>query len=83
MSKVDGVGVAFCGGGFRSYAEVAVVENLAREGITIGAVAGTSMGSLVAALVGAGSRRSGSPSFLWNLITGLWRRAPSRTCACA
>ena len=54
MSKVDGVGVAFCGGGFRSYAEVAVVENLAREGITIGAVAGTSMGSLVAALVGAG-----------------------------
>ena len=31
-----------------------VVENLAREGITIGAVAGTSMGSLVAALVGAG-----------------------------
>ena len=79
MSKVDGVGVAFCGGGFRSYAEVAVVENLAREGITIGAVAGTSMGSLVAALVGAGL----SPHFLWNLITGLWRRAPSRTCACA
>ena len=54
MSKVDGVGVAFCGGGFRSYAEVAVVEDLAREGITIGAIAGTSMGSLVAALVGAG-----------------------------
>ena len=53
MSKVNGVGIAFCGGGFRSYAEVAVVEDLAREGINIGAVAGTSMGSLVAALVGA------------------------------
>ena len=44
MGKVDGVGVAFCGGGFRSYAEVAVVEDLARAGIAIGAVAGTSMG---------------------------------------
>ena len=30
MGKVDGVGIAFCGGGFRSYAEVAVVEDLER-----------------------------------------------------
>lgn len=51
MSRVEGVGVAFCGGGFRSFSEVAVVEEMERQGIPIGAVAGTSMGSLVAALV--------------------------------
>ncbi len=40
MSKVNGVGIAFCGGGFRSYAEVAVVEDLAREGIITTRIAG-------------------------------------------
>jgi len=54
MSRIDGVGVAFCGGGFRSYAEVAAVEDIERNAIRIGAAAGTSMGSLVAVLVGAG-----------------------------
>jgi NTE family protein len=54
MGKVQGVGVAFCGGGFRSFSEVAAIEDMERNGVRIGAVAGTSMGSLVAALVGAG-----------------------------
>ena len=43
MSRTDGVGVAFCGGGFRSYAEVAAVEDIERNAIRIGAAAGTSM----------------------------------------
>lgn len=54
MSRTSGVGVAFCGGGFRSYAEVAAVEDIERNDVHVGAVAGTSMGSLVAVLVGAG-----------------------------
>lgn len=58
MSKVDGVGIAFCGGGFRSYAEVAVIEDMEKNAVKIGAVAGTSMGSMVAALVGSGASSS-------------------------
>lgn len=54
MERVDGVGLALCGGGFRSFAEVAALEDMGRNGISVGAVAGTSMGSVVAALVGAG-----------------------------
>lgn len=54
MSKVNGVGVAFCGGGFRSYAEVAVIEDMEKNDIKVGATAGTSMGSMVAALVASG-----------------------------
>ena len=54
MARVDGIGVAFCGGGFRSFAEVAAIEDMDRNGIRIGAVAGTSMGALVAVLAGAG-----------------------------
>lgn len=59
MARIQGVGVAFCGGGFRSFAEVAAIEDMERNNIEIGAVAGTSMGALVAALAGAGidSRR--------------------------
>ena len=54
MNRVNGVGVAFCGGGFRSYAEVAALEDMERNGVKIGAVAGTSMGAAIAALVGGG-----------------------------
>ena len=59
MARIQGVGVAFCGGGFRSFAEVAAIEDMERNNIEIGAVAGTSMGALVAALAGIGidSRR--------------------------
>lgn len=55
MNRVNGVGVAFCGGGFRSYAEVAALEDMERNGVKIGAVAGTSMGAAIAALVGGAS----------------------------
>lgn len=54
MSRVEGVGVAFSGGGFRSFAEVAAIEDMERNGVRIGAAAGTSMGSIVAVLVAAG-----------------------------
>ena len=40
MSKVDGVGIAFCGGGFRSFAEVAAIEDMQRNDVRYGAVAG-------------------------------------------
>ena len=54
MARVEGVGAAFCGGGFRSFAEVAAIEDMERNGVRIGAAAGTSMGSIVAVLVAAG-----------------------------
>ncbi len=54
MNRVNGVGVDFCGGGFRPYAEVAALEDMERNGVKIGAVAGTSMGAAIAALVGGG-----------------------------
>ena len=49
-----GVGVAFCGGGFRSFSEVAAIEDMERNKVPIAACAGTSMGSIVAALVAGG-----------------------------
>lgn len=54
MARLDGVGVAFCGGGFRSFAEVAVVEDMEKNDVRCAAVAGTSMGSLMAALTASG-----------------------------
>lgn len=53
-NKVDGVGLALAGGGWRSYAQVAVLADMEANGIPVGAVAGTSMGSLVATLTAAG-----------------------------
>ena len=53
MKPLKGIGIAFCGGGFRSFAEVAVLEDMERNDIPVAAVAGTSMGSMVAALVAA------------------------------
>lgn len=52
--RVDGVGLALAGGGWRSYAQVAAIESMEANNIKVGAVAGTSMGSLIAALVAAG-----------------------------
>lgn len=52
--RVDGVGLALAGGGWRSYAEVAAIEAMEANNIKVGAVAGTSMGSLIATLVAAG-----------------------------
>ena len=49
-----GVGLALSGGGIRSYAEVAALKDMERNGIKVGAVAGTSMGSVIAALVAGG-----------------------------
>lgn len=54
MGRIEGVGAAFCGGGFRSFAEVAAIEDMERNDVRIGATAGTSMGSIVAVLVAAG-----------------------------
>lgn len=53
-NKVDGVGLALAGGGWRSYAQVAVLADMEANGVSVGAVAGTSMGSLVATLTAAG-----------------------------
>lgn len=52
--RVEGTGLALAGGGWRSYAEIAVLEEMERNSVAVGAVAGTSMGSLVATLVAAG-----------------------------
>ena len=54
MARLDGVGVAFCGGGFRSFAEVAAIEDMECNDVRIAAAAGTSMGSMVAVLTAAG-----------------------------
>lgn len=53
-SSFNGVGVAFSGGGFRSFSEVAAIEDMERNNVPIAATAGTSMGSIVAALVAGG-----------------------------
>lgn len=54
MKHLKGIGAAFCGGGFRSFAEVAVLEDMERNDVHVAATAGTSMGSMVAVLVAAG-----------------------------
>lgn len=48
------LGVAFSGGGVRSFSQVAALRDLEAKGIAITAVAGSSMGSAVAALVACG-----------------------------
>lgn len=54
MKRVDGVGLALAGGGWRAFSQVAALEDMERNRVVPGAVAGTSMGSLVATLVAAG-----------------------------
>ncbi len=48
------VGVAFAGGGVRSFTEITALRDLVEQGLPITAVSGTSMGSAVAALVACG-----------------------------
>lgn len=48
------LGLSFAGGGVQSWAEVAVYADLERQGVEIDAVAGTSMGSFLAAAVASG-----------------------------
>lgn len=48
------VGLALSGGGIKSFAQLPVIQVLEKEGIQIDAVAGTSMGSVIAALVATG-----------------------------
>ncbi len=54
MEKLNGIGLALAGGGYKSYAQVAVLEDLEQKNIPVGAVAGTSAGSLIACLVAGG-----------------------------
>lgn len=48
------LGLSFSGGGVQAWAEVAVYADLERQGIEVDAVAGTSMGSFLAAAVASG-----------------------------
>jgi predicted acylesterase/phospholipase RssA len=53
-NKFEGVGLALAGGGWRAFSQIAVLESMEQNDIKIGAVAGTSMGALIATLVAAG-----------------------------
>lgn len=48
------VGVAFAGGGVRSFTEICALRHMVDQGLPLTAVAGTSMGAAVAALVATG-----------------------------
>lgn len=48
------VGVAFGGGGVRSFTEISGLRDMKKKGLPLTAVAGTSMGAAVAALVACG-----------------------------
>lgn len=48
------INLALAGGGLKSYAQIAVLHELEKQEIKINAVAGTSMGSCIAALVAIG-----------------------------
>lgn len=50
---LSGVGLALAGGGWRAFSQVAVLADMEKNGVKTAAVAGTSMGSLVATLVAA------------------------------
>lgn len=51
MKKIN---VALSGGGLKSYAQIAVLYELEKRNIKISAISGTSMGSMIAALVAIG-----------------------------
>lgn len=48
------VGLSFAGGGVQAWAEIAAYADLERQGVEVDAVAGTSMGSFLAAAVASG-----------------------------
>jgi len=52
--KQKTIGLSFSGGGAKSFAEVAILDELDRKNIKISSVAGTSMGSFIAAGVAYG-----------------------------
>ncbi len=54
MAYKEHIGLALSGGGFKGFAEIAALEQLDAAGIPISAVAGTSAGSVLAALYAAG-----------------------------
>lgn len=55
MSMID-VGFSFAGGGLKSFSHVAAIQDLEAHQVTIKAVSGTSMGSLLASLYAVGFR---------------------------
>ncbi len=58
MEKLNGVGLALAGGGYKSFAQAAAMEEMEKANIPIAAVAGTSAGSLIACLVAGGLKAS-------------------------
>lgn len=58
MSRVKKLGIAFGGGGIRGMAHIGLIEELDKRGIRADMVAGTSIGSLMAALYACGYRGS-------------------------
>ncbi len=54
MEKLNGIGLALAGGGYKSFAQAAALEELEKINIPIAAVSGTSAGSLIACLVAGG-----------------------------
>jgi NTE family protein len=54
MTRPDGVALVLSGGGARGFAHIGVLQALEARGVRIDAVAGTSMGAILGALVAAG-----------------------------
>ena len=73
------LGLALAGGGARAAASIGVLKVLAREGIPVSAVAGTSMGALIGGLYAAGySPDEIERIFVENDWNDIFRDAPSR-----
>ncbi len=58
MEKLNGIGLALAGGGYKSFAQAAALEEMEKANIPVAAVAGTSAGSLIACLVAGGLKAS-------------------------
>ena len=77
------VGVVMSGGGAKGLYHIGVLEALEENGVPIDYVAGTSMGSIIAAMYAAGyspwsrsgSRGASTPTNTWP-ITGRWGAIP-------
>ncbi len=61
------LGIAFSGGGLKAFAQIATLYDLEKNNIEITAIAGTSMGSLIAALVSCGLSASEIETLLLRL----------------
>lgn len=55
---MSGKGLALSGGGIKSFAQLPVIQAIEHEGIELDAIAGTSMGSVIAALYATGMSSS-------------------------